>query len=192
MGRNITSLTDPEYHLLAKKTEDLKPRDRLLILIFLEAGLRVSEAQALKMSEVFISGRPVRELLVRASHGRIGTPRGVSVSPRLTDALTVYWNWLEKNNLNNGPGQYVFQGTVPGRPLTTRAMRYIVHKLTERIIGRGVWPHALRHTFATWLMRFTSLRVVQELLGHKNISTTQVYTHPNQNDLSSAIQTAFK
>jgi site-specific recombinase XerD len=192
VGRKIVSLTDPEYHLLTKKAEELKPRDRLLVLIFLEAGLRVSEAQALKMSEVYISGRPVRELLVRASHGRIGTPRGISISPRLNDALVVYLNWLEKNNLAAGPGEYLFRGLKNGAPLTTRAMELVVKKKTEAIIGRAVWPHALRHTFATWLMRFTSLRVVQELLGHKNLSTTQVYTHPNQNDLSTAIQTAFK
>jgi integrase/recombinase XerD len=192
MGRKITSLTDPEYFLLAKKAEELKPRDRLLILIFLEAGLRVSEAQALKMSGVIIAGHPVRELIVRASHGRIGTTRGISVSPRLAEALVVFWNWLGKDNQNVWPDQYVFRGTVQGKPLTTRAMEFIVHKTTKKIIGRAVCPHALRHTFATWLMRITSLRVVQELLGHKNIATTQVYTHPNQNDLTTAIQTAFK
>ncbi|GAH96402.1 unnamed protein product, partial [marine sediment metagenome] len=52
---------------------------------------------------------------------------------------------------------------------------------------REIHPHILRHTFATRLMSKTSMRVVQELLGHKNLSSTQIYTHPNNADLQEAI-----
>ncbi|GAH73030.1 unnamed protein product [marine sediment metagenome] len=55
-------------------------------------------------------------------------------------------------------------------------------------LGRPVHPHILRHTFASRLMRTTNARIVQELLGHQHLSTTQIYTHPNQDDLKKAIE----
>jgi integrase/recombinase XerD len=192
MARKIVCLTDPEYYCLTRKVEELKPRDRLLILLFLEAGLRASEVKNLTLGEIFIQGHPVREIIARASHGKIGEPRGIPVSPRLLDGLKNYWEWLNKENRCTESASPVFPGNVAGVPLTIRAMELIVHKRTLAIIGRPVWPHALRHTFATWLMRVAPIRVVQDLLGHKNLSTTQIYTHPNQNDCSTAINAAFK
>lgn len=192
MARKIVCLTDPEYYCLTRKAADLKPRDRLLILLFLEAGLRASEVKNLTLGDLFIQGHAVREIIARASHGTIGEPRGIAVSPRLQEALTAYWIWMKEKNRCPEPASPVFIGQKTGGPLAVRDMEKIVHKRTLEIIGRAVWPHALRHTFATWLMRVAPIQVVQMLLGHKNISTTQIYTHPNDNDCNTAIQTAFK
>lgn len=191
MARKIVCLTDPEYYCLTRKAPELKPRDRLLVLLFLEAGLRVSEVKNLTLGDIYIQGHPVREIIARASHGTIGEPRGIAVSPRLLDALIAYRAWIEKENRNTETASPVFMGTKKGEPLTVRAMEWNVSKITKATIGRAVWPHALRHTFATWLMRVASIRVVQELLGHKKLSSTQIYTHPNQNDCNSAVEKAF-
>lgn len=192
MARKIVCLTDPEYFILCRKVLELKPKEGLLIMLFMEAGLRVSEVQNLKIGTLYIAGRPVIEIIAKASHGKIGEPRGIAVSPNLTHALQVYWEWLKEENRPSGPVDPVFPGQNQGEVLTVRAMEKIVHKRTAQFIGRAVWPHALRHTFANRLMRVTSIRVVQELLGHKNLSTTQIYTHPNSNDCSTAINAAFK
>ncbi|GAH51596.1 unnamed protein product, partial [marine sediment metagenome] len=64
----------------------------------------------------------------------------------------------------------------------------ITRNAAMKSLGRPVHPHVLRHTFASRLMRTTNSRVVQELLGHQHMSTTQIYMHPNQEDKKKAIQ----
>jgi len=75
-----------------------------------------------------------------------------------------------------------------GLPITTRQVERIIKHAAIASIGRPANPHMLRHTFATKLMRITNVRVVQELLGHRNLSSTQIYTHPNQDDFAAAIR----
>jgi len=191
MGRKIVCLTMEEYFIFSKKMDEISPKEALILLLFLEAGLRVSEVQSLTFGELFIQGRPVNEIIARASHGQLGEPRAIPVSPRLNSALARYGESLQ---MARGPimgTSPAFQGKRAGTRLTVRAMQLICHKRTVEIIGRGLWPHSLRHTFATMLMRKSNLRVVQMLLGHKNLSSTEVYTHPNQNDCSEAVKATF-
>lgn len=192
MGKNVICLTEPEYYTLTRQVEKIPPKDRLLIMLFLEAGLRASEVKNLTLGELYILGNPVREIIARASHGKIGEPRGIPVSPRLNDALIAYWSWLKKENKGTETSLPVFNTRKTGKAISVRTMERIVKKRTKEIIGRGLWPHALRHTFATLLMRVAPIRVVQTLLGHKHLSTTEIYTHPNNNDCNAAIEKAFK
>ena len=82
---------------------------------------------------------------------------------------------------------YAFTTKNIDKPLSTRQVERIIRAAALKCLGRPVHPHALRHTFASRLMRKTNARIVQELLGHKNLSSTQIYTHPNGEDLKDAI-----
>ncbi|MBA7615634.1 Tyrosine recombinase XerC [subsurface metagenome] len=72
--------------------------------------------------------------------------------------------------------------------LTRRQVYKIISSAAIAALGRSVNPHVLRHTFASKLMRVTNMRTVQELLGHSNITSTQIYTHPNETDKHEAIE----
>ena len=192
MSRKVECLTDPEYFDMVKGVKKISPKERLIILLFLEAGLRVSEVCNLKVGDLYPNGRAVMEITAIASHGKIGEPRGIPASGRLIEALEDYQQWLPKRNRENGQDDPAFVGKTRWGPMSPRAMQALVSKWTIEFIGRSLWPHALRHTFATRLMRKTNIRVVQELLGHSNIMSTQVYTHPNRNDLREAIKAAFE
>lgn len=191
MGRKVVCLTDPEYFDLVKGVKGIPARERLIILLFLEAGLRVSEVTRLNLGDLYPNGRAVLEISALASHGRINEVRGIPVSGRLLEAMIEYQKWLPQRNRSNGPKDPAFIGATRFCRMGPRSMERIVAKWTLKFCGRALWPHALRHTFATKLMRRASIRVVQELLGHANISTTQVYTHPNRNDLAEAIHATF-
>jgi len=81
-----------------------------------------------------------------------------------------------------------FYSVQPGQPLSERHVQRIISSASVKAFGRSINPHVLRHTFGTRLMRVTDMRTVQELLGHKSLASTQIYTHPNEQDKHKAIQ----
>ncbi|MCK5616999.1 tyrosine-type recombinase/integrase, partial [Candidatus Pacearchaeota archaeon] len=84
--------------------------------------------------------------------------------------------------------QKVVSRSLQGEPLTTRAIEKMTKWRGIESLNEPVNPHMLRHTFATKLMRVTDMATVQNLLGHKNLNSTQRYTHPNTEDTSAAIE----
>ena len=143
--------------------------DRAVCEVLYGAGLRVSELCGLDQSSVDWSRRLLRVM------GKGRKERLVPLHDRGFDAVQL---WLE-----DGRGDVVTADSPPealflnrrGRRLGTRDVRRIL----ERRVARGhVYPHALRHTYATHLLEGgADLRVVQELLGHESLTTTQLYTH---------------
>ncbi len=92
---------------------------------------------------------------------------------------------LESKFGNDG---YAFYPDSPTHHITPRTIQRIIKKASFQAFGREIHPHVLRHTFASRLMRTTNIRIVQQLLGHKSIQSTQIYTHPNHDDLTTAIK----
>jgi len=82
---------------------------------------------------------------------------------------------------------HVFQVPNTNRCITTRQIENIVLAASMKSLGRPLNPHMLRHTFASKLLRVTNIRTVQILLGHSCITSTQIYTHPNEDDKKKAI-----
>lgn len=161
-------------------------RNYLLGCLMLEAGLRVGEVVALKMSHLFFGGKPVQSLVLTADITKPKVERIIPVSSRLKAAIEEIYkecSWFE----NSEPSHPVFSTGYPPKPMTTRQVERIINKAGWDSLGRPVHPHMLRHTFATKLMRVTDIRTVQELLGHSNVTTTQIYTHPNADDKKKAI-----
>lgn len=161
-------------------------RNYLIGCLLLEAGLRVGEVVALKMSDLYFNKIPVTNLIVRPEIAKNHKERSVPVSTRLKDALAKYIS--EHHRLASQPlSHYALTVSLSQIPITTRQVERIINKAGLEALGRPVHPHMLRHTFASKLMRVTDMRTVQELLGHKHISTTQIYTHPNEDDKKKAI-----
>lgn len=168
------------------KREKTIARNKLLILLMLDAGLRVSEVASLVWGDLIIAGEPVRSLAVRSETTKSGRSRCIELSSRLRAAVLEYRLAVFKTD--DFPRIYpVFRNVRVGSPISTRQIQRIITDLSARSIGRQIHPHVLRHTFATRLMRVTDIRTVQSLLGHRSIQSTQIYTHPSSDDRRRAI-----
>jgi len=162
-------------------------RNYLIGCLMLEAGLRVGEVIALEMSHLYFQSKPVKTLVLTEKITKNHKERTVPISTRLKNALDEYRK--ENEWMFHKPSYYkVFCRDFPNRPITTRQVERIINAAGFKALGRPVNPHMLRHTFATKLMRVTDMRTVQELLGHSDITSTQIYTHPNADDKKKAIE----
>lgn len=149
----------------------LEIRDLAMFELFYSSGLRLSELCALDLGDIDLNGRTV---LVRAGKG--GKSRLLPLGGKAALAMR---NWLnERAGFTKSTGAAVFISG-QGRRLGQRAVE---SRLSRWCKAKGaqthVHPHMLRHSFASHLLESSQdLRAVQELLGHSNISTTQIYTH---------------
>ena len=160
--------------LLAAPTLDdpLVFRDRALLELAYGAGLRVSEWISLGVRDVLLDDGLVRVL------GKGSKERLVPIGRSAIGAVAVYQREL-RPRLEQGHGKGILFLNARGRPLTRMGAWKILRKYVERAgIEKPVSPHTLRHSFATHLLEGgADLRAVQEMLGHADISTTQIYTH---------------
>jgi len=164
-------------------------RNYCMALLMLDAGLRVGELVALRLSDLYFSWVPVRTIFIKPHMTKNKVEHSIPVSHRLSQALTSYgktWNLLH-------PDRGVFFAFANGssnRPLTTRGIEKIIGFAAKKALGYRVNPHVLRHTAASRWMRVTNISTVQQLLGHKHLSSTQIYCHPSEEDKRQAIDQA--
>jgi site-specific recombinase XerD len=149
-------------------------RDRAILEVLFSTGLRVAELVALDKQQ--IKADSTEKELEISIIGKGGHPRTVYISERAIEWLKRY---LEGRDDDQKPLFINYKGKGPGGRLTTRSVERLVKKY---VIMAGLpintSPHTLRHSFATDLLtKGVDLRVVQEFLGHRNIGTTQIYTH---------------
>lgn len=161
-------------------------RDKTMVLLMLDAGLRVGEVVRLKVSDLIYGSSPVREIRVRPEITKRHTERFVPVTIRLDAAI---WAMLEFIWLPDGrPAEScAFYSSKRRKKLSYQQVGRIVKAAAAKSIHRDIHPHMLRHTYATRLMRVANIRVVQKLLGHKRLSSTEIYTHPDQEDIERAV-----
>lgn len=165
----------------------LSYRNYCMGLFMLDAGLRVGELVRLRQGDIFYTGEVVEHLTIRAEISKTKVERGIPVSPRLALAcenlkLKV---WYAKPLLRN---HYAFYDLEPVHHITERQVERIIKYAGCAIGTSWLTPHVLRHTFATRVLKKSNLRVTQQLLGHKSITSTQIYTHPDQDDRTNAIK----
>lgn len=196
MSNEIETLTDAEIirfqqffdrPTLSNHQRLLLCRNRLICNLMLEAGLRVGEVVRLQKIHLCIAGVTVTSLDLDYGTAEKGCTRHVPVSQHLHDSIQLMnlniWQPLKIEDLDSA-----FSLSTDDPALSIRQMERIVDSVSVASIGRHVHPHMLRHTFATRLMRKCSIRVVQKLLGHSSLLSTEIYTHPNTNDLQIAIE----
>ena len=152
--------------------ERLAFRDRAMLELAYGAGLRVSEWIGLAMHDVLLEDGLVRVL------GKGNKERLVPIGRSAIGAVAVYVREL-RPHLERGAGQGHLFLNGQGRPLTRMGAWKILRKYVDLAgIEKPVSPHTLRHSFATHLLEGgADLRAVQEMLGHADIATTQIYTH---------------
>ena len=164
MARLLEALPD------ATAGDALETRDRAILELFYSSGLRLSELVGLDVGDLDVADHTVRVT---------GKGRKTRIVPVGSKATAAYAAWLGlRARFARGAERAAFVGR-SGRRLGTRAVQLRVDAWARRHgLDVNVHPHLFRHSFATHLLESShDLRGVQELLGHANISTTQVYTH---------------
>ena len=161
-------------------------RNLLMAVIMLDAGLRVGELVKLDYNDVIINGVPVTSLVVRAEIAKLKIERSIPCSNRIRICIETYW---DRCRFDQGFALQtpLFWTYCRRSRITVRQVQRIIKEAGNYSIGRPITPHQLRHTFATRLMEKSNIRVVQALLGHKSLQSTQIYTHPNNQHLRDAI-----
>lgn len=162
-------LTKEEVRNLIESTDTVK--SRLIVSLLYSTGLRVSELVNLKVSDLNLDDKTgwVRR-------GKGSKDRLFVMSENLSQELKEYFGDRGKEN------EFVFS---KAKPLTTRNIQKIIKGARERAgINKKTTPHTLRHSFATHLLeQGIDIRVIQAMLGHSSLSTTQVYTHISSEQL---------
>jgi integrase/recombinase XerD len=169
----VLTVDEAERLLAAPQLEQaLAFRDRAMLELAYGAGLRVSEWISLGVRDVLFE-----DMLVRV-FGKGGKERLVPIGRKAIGAVATYAREL-RPRLERGEGKGVLFLNANGRPLTRMGAWKILKAHVEAAgITKHVSPHTLRHSFATHLLEGgADLRAVQEMLGHADISTTQIYTH---------------
>ena len=160
-----------------QETDPLSLRDKAIMELIYSSGLRLSEIVRLNPIDLNLSDKSLTV---------IGKGDKTRMLPIGNEAIKSLRSWLScRNELANPEEEALFVGS-RGNRLSKRSIQSrIKHWARKNGIQQDVYPHLLRHSFATHMLEASGdLRAVQELLGHKDISTTQVYTHLDFEHLS--------
>ncbi len=179
------------YDLIHAKDNDYNPeksnpqnitnlRNKLTLTLLYSTGLRISELITLKTDAIDEQEHTIRI-------------RGKGEKDRLVifdnETLRLIHEYLDKRNMDN---EYLFVNQ-RNRPLTSRYVQLMIKEYAKKAgITKKVTPHVLRHSFATHLLKNgVDIRAIQQLLGHSNLSTTQIYTSVDMHTLKDAYNTAW-
>jgi integrase/recombinase XerD len=158
-----------EAHASLHKSRPTVMRDHVMFELLYSSGLRVSELVSLKLEDVHLEAGFLRVL------GKGSKERVVPMNMRAIEKLKHYINQIRPMILKKKNSSYLFV-TSRGRPLTRQRFWQIMRTL-GRQVGIEISPHMIRHSFATHMLEGgADLRSVQKMLGHSDISTTQIYT----------------
>lgn len=172
----------------AQGTKPLDYRNQALLEVFYATGLRVSEAVKLKISDIDF------QIGVVLLQGKGNKQRYVPLGSFAQDSLLTYFEKGRTPLMEHFHEEhdFVFINHL-GQGISDRGIRYVFTQLIKKSsLTSSIHPHMLRHTFATHLLNNgADLRTVQELLGHVNLSTTQIYTHVTTQHLQESYDQFF-
>ncbi len=157
-------------------------RDRAIIEMLYSSGVRVGELVSIKIKDLDFKEKTVYIL---------GKGKKARLLPVTSQALDSIENYLLKRPGGKEKESIIFCN-LKGEPLTERGVQYIIDNLAKNCgIYRKITPHMLRHSFAThFLENGMNLRYIQNLLGHSNLSTTEIYTHLSIEELTKVYRKA--
>ncbi len=192
---NLETLTDEESLLFIIKLgtggntelqERKAARNVCMATLMLDAGLRIGELIRLRVGDLLIIELPVESLTVTAEISKSKISRIIPMTKRCKESIKLL-NDLVWRPQGYRLSDYAFRGNGLTERITPQQVERIIKKAGLKSLQRDIHPHILRHTFGTRLMRKTNSRIVMQLLGHQNLSSTQIYLHPGQEDLKKAI-----
>lgn len=162
-------------------------RDRAIIEMLYSCGLRVTELCTLRLSDVFMDEGYIR-VTGKGNHTRL-----IPLSPRASEELNRWFVERDKITPYEGEEDYVFISAARRRHLSRITVFHNLRVFARRAgITKTISPHTLRHTFATHLLEGgANLRVIQLLMGHKSMSTTEMYTHLDTRFLRQQVLNCF-
>ncbi|WP_408956342.1 site-specific tyrosine recombinase/integron integrase [Natroniella sp. ANB-PHB2] len=182
------SYKEIKEYLKAIKSYDSKNRNRDLAIIktFLYCGLRISELVSLNINDINYQDQSIK------FYGKGNKERYVPLHKEVIDAIKNYLPDRKQITPNNTDAKKALFLSNRGNRISTRTVQKMVKKYAKKAgikNAESITPHKLRHTFASMLYQRTKdLRVLQELLGHSDISTTQIYTHTDKEQRKHAVQ----
>ena len=157
-------------------------RNRAIIEVLFSCGLRVSELVNLKLSNLYLQEKYVRVF------GKGSKERLVPISPKAITELGYWFDDRQHMTIKPGEEDYVFLNRRGAHLTRTMILIMIKQQAAEAGIQKTISPHTLRHSFATVLLEGgADLRVIQVLLGHESIGTTEIYTHIDMSTLRQEI-----
>jgi integrase/recombinase XerD len=175
------TLNELQIEQLLESVETKRPlglRDRAMLELLYASGLRISEAANARLENF-----DAEEGVLRVT-GKGNKTRLVPVGRKAREALAAYLAMERPKLIKRHTGSEIFLSE-RGTRLTTARIWQIVKRIGRHSgVDKNIYPHLLRHSFATHLLgNGADLRIIQEMLGHSDISTTQVYTHVDQQRL---------
>ena len=153
-------------------------RDRAMLEVLYASGLRISELANARLENFYPEERMIRVI------GKGKKTRIVPVGRKACEALAVYLSTERPKLVKRRTGNEIFLSERGTKLTTARIWQIVKEKARHAGLEKNIYPHLLRHSFATHLLsNGADLRVIQEMLGHADISTTQAYTHVDQQRL---------
>ena len=176
IGEHLPEVLTPQEIDLLEDSIDLSKweghRNKAIIEVLFSCGLRVSELVSLKLSNLYIEEEYVRVL------GKGSKERLVPISKKAIHELELWFDDRCHMTIKPGEEDYVFLNRRGAHLTRTMILIMIKRQAKEAGIQKIISPHTLRHSFATALLEGgADLRIIQALLGHENIGTTEIYTH---------------
>ena len=148
-------------------------KHKAILSLIYSCGLRINECINIKLSDIDSS-----RMLIKIVQSKGKKDRYVQLSPKLLELLRIYYKSYK-------PKEYLFQGQFKDEYSARSIQNILKRALNKCNIKKRITVHSLRHSFATHLVeQGTDIRIIQEILGHKDIRTTQIYTHISSANIS--------
>jgi site-specific recombinase XerD len=187
----VKVLSPEQFTALTAHLQTSPPRIKAIHYLMLFCGLRNNEVCTLNWLDVSVGGFISPSLYIRAINSKSGVARHIDIPAPCSDALTLYYGWWLINYKEPDPQKPLFVTQNQKIRIQPKDVQRFVAATTLSALGTAFTPHALRHTYATRLLQYTNIRVVQMLLGHKSLASTEIYTHPTSADIKSAVDRSF-
>uniref|UniRef100_A0A6H1Z6I0 Putative site-specific tyrosine recombinase n=1 Tax=viral metagenome TaxID=1070528 RepID=A0A6H1Z6I0_9ZZZZ len=187
----IKILSPGEFKKLEGALGHLQIRDSAILALFMYCGLRVGEVCKLRFRDLIMEGGVFMEVHVPGSISKTGIGRPVPIPPMARFFID---DFIVNEYVPVGTGEsshFLFPGTGGRAHMSVHGVEQLVSRICLKVLHKHVMPHALRHTYATMVLKYSNIREVQILLGHKKLSSTEVYTHPTIQDLSKSVNKTF-
>jgi len=187
----IKILTPADFKRLEGSLGFFSGKEATILALLMYCGLRVGEVCKLRYRDLTRDGGVFIEVHVPAAISKTGIGRPVPIPPMARLFIENYIVTVAPPDRPPDPSVFLFRGTGGRDHMSVHGVEQLVSRIGLKILNKHVTPHVLRHTYATMVLKYSNTREVQILLGHKKLSSTQVYTHPTLRDLSKSVNKTF-